>query len=325
MPETPTQIVTLTMRVPYERTESGQWHAEAETIDDATMRQRLTAATADSPTGFARVLAEATALAEDLPDRVPLADHPALEWLAIHLWQTVADGEGSMELHSRLSGWLAQRQATGLDVPADTGGQQIASAQPSGRPAVDIAASLAEFGASLTPQQRAEWLATLRAVEGTDCPWHETWRDCAVAGCPPPDPDERDDDGPGFDSDEWVAAIERAWGARDHDFLRQAAHDLRRELSATADELVGTERAALAELAQARRAVVGLSAGLEAARRDGAADALDWAACEWDRTAVGTNEWPTRDQLSEWAACVRAGSLTIPTTDTTEESDHDEH
>lgn len=24
------------------------------------------------------------------------------------------------------------------------------------------------------------------ALEGTDCPRHSTWRDCAVAGCPPP-------------------------------------------------------------------------------------------------------------------------------------------
>lgn len=54
---------------------------------------------------------------------VSLADHPALEWLAIHLWQTARDGHGSMELHSRLSGWLADRQARGLDQPETAGGK----------------------------------------------------------------------------------------------------------------------------------------------------------------------------------------------------------
>lgn len=59
-----------------------------------------------------------TAMAAELdtaPATVPLADHPALEWLAIHLWQRARDGDPVEEVASSLREWLADRQATGLD------------------------------------------------------------------------------------------------------------------------------------------------------------------------------------------------------------------
>jgi hypothetical protein len=72
--------------------------------------------------------------------------------------------------------------------------------------------------------------------------------------------------------------------------------------------------------------VGGVRDELATARRAAAADALDWAAAEWDRRAFGMNEWPTVGNLATWAAEVRAGQRTIPTqpattgTDTTEET-----
>jgi uncharacterized protein (DUF433 family) len=59
----------------------------------------------------------------DAPNRgtievVPLADHPAVSWLAEHLTQ-VALEDGAEEVDGALRGWLDDRQATGLDaVPA---------------------------------------------------------------------------------------------------------------------------------------------------------------------------------------------------------------
>jgi hypothetical protein len=62
---------------------------------------------------------------------------------------------------------------------------------------------------------------------------------------------------------------------------------------------------------------------------DAAADALDWAAAEWDRRAFGMNEWPTVGNLATWAAEVRAGQRTIPTQPATTsidpEGNPDEH
>jgi hypothetical protein len=69
-----------------------------------------------------------------------------------------------------------------------------------------------------------------------------------------------------------------------------------------------------AELATARRdaELWERAAGdMEARDRHAAADTLDWAAGEWHRTAVGTNEWPTRDQLHQWATEIRAGTRSI--------------
>lgn len=51
---------------------------------------------------------------------VPLSDHPAARWLVHWLAQLVRDGDGIDEVEAALRGWLAQRDAVGLD-PTPTG------------------------------------------------------------------------------------------------------------------------------------------------------------------------------------------------------------
>jgi uncharacterized protein (DUF433 family) len=64
------------------------------------------------------VCAAVDALEDPAAQVVPLADHPAVGWLAEHLTQ-VAREDGAEEVDGALRGWLDDRQATGLDaVPA---------------------------------------------------------------------------------------------------------------------------------------------------------------------------------------------------------------
>jgi hypothetical protein len=97
-------------------------------LDGPAVDALLEALAAHSPVPYVPTLPEVEVLAAPTPEetpagrRVPLHDHPALEWLAIDLWNTARDGDGSMELWGRLASWLRDRQATGLD--AARGGEQ---------------------------------------------------------------------------------------------------------------------------------------------------------------------------------------------------------
>jgi hypothetical protein len=119
---------------------------------------------------------------------------------------------------------------------------------------------------------------------------------------------------------------------RQIDLLADAANAHEGELGDMRAQLAAAEADA-AEVEQLKAIRLGSHAKLAeanqelaTARRDAAADALDWAAAEWDRRAFGMNEWPTVGNLATWAAEVRAGQRTIPTqpattgTDTTEET-----
>ena len=99
---------------------------------------------------------------------------------------------------------------------------------------------------------------------------------------------------------QWMEAAERLTEERD-----AAIADL--------DAALVTIRALQDELATARRAAIGLSAGLESARRGGAADMLDRAAAKLQ--AYSDVHSSTVAMLRRWAAEVRAGRRTIPPTD----------
>jgi hypothetical protein len=120
-------------------------------------------------------------------------------------------------------------------------------------------------------------------------------------------------------------AAELAAAVTERDAQVGIAGDVRRELREVTVERDRLERLTAAdletmarmrgELATARRdaEMWERAAGdMEARDRHAAADTLDWAAGQWVREVVGTNEWPTRDQLHEWAAEIRAGSRPVP-------------
>jgi hypothetical protein len=159
-------------------------------------------------------------------------------------------------------------------------------------------------------------------VVGTPPPWRVEAAPPPTAGTPPADPVLAG--GPGWDRErltELVAEARRRGPVDDMpDQVEALLADLDMFVGALDvrstqlyDALVERD-AARAELATARRdAELWESAAgdMEARDRHTAADVLDWAAGEWHRTAVGTNEWPTRDQLHEWATEVRAGTRSI--------------
>ena len=91
--------------------------------------------------------------------------------------------------------------------------------------------------------------------------------------------------------DDWAADAKQLTAERD---------GVRAELARMADDLADRDATLAMRTVQLRDA-----------RRDAAADALDWAAAEWERR----NTWPGISDLAAWAADVRAGTRTIPPTD----------
>ena len=103
----------------------------------------------------------------------------------------------------------------------------------------------------------------------------------------------------------WQSAQDLSWK---HAIERDEMYAKLTETRADLDAAMVTIRALQDELATARRAAIGLSAGLESARRDGAADMLDRAAAKLQ--AYSDVHSSTVAMLRRWAAEVRAGPPT---------------
>jgi hypothetical protein len=100
------------------------------------------------------------------------------------------------------------------------------------------------------------------------------------------------------DRDRYAAMAEQV--IRNHDDL---AGTLRRERDAARAEL----DTASSQAASRWQRIIELRAELATARRDAAADTLDWAASQWPGQLVAAV-----DQLGRWAAEIRAGTRPVP-------------